>query len=276
MLKNHSSNFHQNSTVSGTMHNPTSSYQTIDSVQTGVKLGGEIPVMRAERKAAQKKAMTKPKAFKAPGQSARNNSLSPTVEEKSTPLSISNSTKLPARGRPKKHVPSSVPPSPQWNCPTCQRSMQEAQKQDHLMGKKHSARLKVTETSQHQALKSKTTPTTGPESVSKDSSAHNAANVSTSNPRENVKNESFKTKKYRSHGKEPAHKGSSEQQPAKAIKYRQRHGAGLPKPHLSGYGFMGFSRSQNISGYTFSEGGEYGLCDKDCGWCGHCMDGMML
>jgi hypothetical protein len=30
------------------------------------------------------------------------------------------------------------------------------------------------------------------------------------------------------------------------------------------------------TGYSYELGEDYGLCDKDCGWCGHCMDGVYV
>ncbi|KAK0663230.1 hypothetical protein DIS24_g1369 [Lasiodiplodia hormozganensis] len=52
-------------------------------------------------------------------------------------------------------------------------------------------------------------------------------------------------------------------------------GGGPGGSSSSGYGYTSGNFGYGYGyGYGFGDGYDWGLCDKDCGWCGHCMDGV--
>lgn len=52
-------------------------------------------------------------------------------------------------------------------------------------------------------------------------------------------------------------------------------GGGSGGSSSSGYGYASGNFGYDYGyGYGFGDGNDWGLCDKDCGWCGHCMDGV--
>ncbi|KAB2576701.1 hypothetical protein DBV05_g4761 [Lasiodiplodia theobromae] len=52
-------------------------------------------------------------------------------------------------------------------------------------------------------------------------------------------------------------------------------GGGSGGSSSSGYGYTSGNFGYGYGyGYGFGGGYDWGLCDKDCGWCGHCMDGV--
>ena len=71
------------------------------------------------------------------------------------------------------------------------------------------------------------------------------------------------------------------------LQHKETHTVGISRPSSSdqssedsilfrgkGIGYGNQGRTGIYYPGTFSDGGagDYGLCDKDCGWCGHCMD----
>lgn len=63
----------------------------------------------------------------------------------------------------------------------------------------------------------------------------------------------------------------------KKKKQRKRGTGNIPKVNRGSGGESGWKVNVN-TGYTMNmlEEQNWGLCDKDCGWCGHCMDGVMF
>ena len=153
---------------------------------------------------------------------------------------------------------------PSWTCTTCSRVMLKTQQQDHLAGKAHIARSKqVAITASNAPLQ----PT-----IAKEESLQ-AANITT-------------TRSQRAKAK-PATKsqqGNSRKVGCKTTKRTSGAATTFTHPQLStpfssDWGFVGFEQnwsaaSSAYNGYYSGGGDNYGLCDKDCGWCGHCMDGV--
>ena len=153
---------------------------------------------------------------------------------------------------------------PSWTCTTCSRVMLKTQQQDHLAGKAHIARSKqVPITASSAPLQ----PT-----IAKEESLQ-AANITT-------------TRSQRAKAK-PATK-SQQGNPRKVGCKTTKRTSGAATtfthpqqstPFSSDWGFVGFEQSWSAAssaynGYYSGGGDNYGLCDKDCGWCGHCMDGV--
>lgn len=151
-----------------------------------------------------------------------------------------------------------------WTCTTCDRVMQETQQQDHLAGKAHIARLKQVPSSaplQPTIAKGKSPP---------------AANITT------ARTQKAKTKPATKPSQVNSNKAGS------TSKKRRSGGATMStysQPFTpsssSDWGFVGFQQnwsttSSAYNGYYSDKGDDFGLCDKDCGWCGHCMDGVYI
>lgn len=158
--------------------------------------------------------------------------------------------------------------SAMWTCITCNRKMLESQKEAHLGGKAHIARVKQVPSA---ASNEFSLPSTGKIDVSQ------IAKTST-------------TKKGR--GKAKAKAGIASEQAKFGVtgsKGTQRRAKTAVTSTYSTYepcgnadwGFIGFNHGFSLSGseqndYHFGGGDDYGLCDKDCGWCGHCMDNVNI
>ena len=154
--------------------------------------------------------------------------------------------------------------SSKWTCPTCHLKMQESQGQDHLRGKNHAVRLKqvqnaMSESSPRASTSQQKSPRAGATTV-----------------------ESLRKARAKSKSKaQQNHPGNTKDKPMNSRKQAslgftlQQAGTVYP-PEWGFIGFDGSSSYQSIGyGGGSSLGAEnYGLCDKDCGWCGHCMDGV--
>ena len=151
--------------------------------------------------------------------------------------------------------PAAVPPN--WTCTTCSRQMQETQKSDHLAGKQHMARVK----------QAASAGTEAPPPPQPDKATHMypraGGSVVTKPQNADTKLRAKPLVFVPAQSNVPAHSLK-----AKGANRRKK----LPKESLpqrvrlscqSGWGFSGLGG-----------GDDYGLCDKDCGWCGHCMDGV--
>ena len=166
-----------------------------------------------------------------------------------------------------------------WKCTTCNRSMQKISQRDHLAGKAHMARLKqVPSTVAKTALQ----PTTAKDEPPK------AAAISTTGSQK-AKVKPVNKPKQGILGKKGPKSTKSRSGAASTFTYSRS-----VAPHSSGWGFVGFEQkgtvassvSSGSSGYDskgayhfqggdcFGGAGDYGACDKDCGWCGRCMDGI--
>lgn len=236
----------------------------------------ESPAKLVARQAAQKKAGKQPEARLAhPSSGGETHLQRPTEKADLEPVEETRdlskiSEHLPVwTGFSFTHQPVSAENartilSSNWTCPTCHLEMQESQEQDHLRGKKHVARLK-----QVQIAMSELSLRTG--TAQEESPQASATTV-----------ESFK--KARAKSKSKAQQDRPGKAKAKPANSRNQvplgfapQQAGIVYPPEWGFiGFGGSSRSQSswYGGGSFSEAGNYGLCDKDCGWCGRCMDGV--
>ena len=159
----------------------------------------------------------------------------------------------------------------EWTCIICNRKMLPSQQQDHLAGKAH--RLKCSK--QIYDAKAPSNPSLQP-ATAEDSPAV----VSTSTARtQKVKPKLAKPRTTK----------------AKNINTRDSKAVRISSPHLvepqlvetgayPDWGFIGFQQSartfaanfdaigHGYDQYPSEEGDNFALCDKDCGWCGHCMD----
>ena len=154
-----------------------------------------------------------------------------------------------------------------WTCTTCNREMLKTQQQDHLAGKAHIARLK----------RVSTTPSSAPLQPTRA--------IEESLPAAHITTPKSQKAKAKSATKPP--EGNPNKVGSKSTK--RRSGAAtmstypqLTTPSLSSdWGFIGFQQnwsaaSSAFDGYYSGGGDNHGLCDKDCGWCGHCMDGVYI
>ncbi|MCJ1472626.1 hypothetical protein MMC13_001275 [Lambiella insularis] len=138
-----------------------------------------------------------------------------------------------------------------WICSTCDRMMQALQKHDHLTGKPHIARLK-----QKQGVES-------------------SAPIHITTTKQNTPlGSTIPVTKSR---KPKAQRNIRPQQGGTGLAVLTPPQAG---PSYPNWGFTGFSGSSDFHRFCVDsdlydmEDLNYGLCDTDCGWCGHCMDGV--
>ena len=171
--------------------------------------------------------------------------------------------------------PATIPSK--WTCMTCGREMQADQKADHLAGKQHIARVKRT--------------VSQPPDVAGDRSG-------TATTKAGILGLTVQTGETGT-GPKPRH--SRPRKAKKAGTENRNRPAVVPRPQEIGlpyppdYLFLGFGGSvvprdfeyetafsfddeedfQHDTAFSFDDWDlNYGLCDKDCGWCGHCMDGV--
>lgn len=161
-----------------------------------------------------------------------------------------------------------------WTCTACSREMLESQKEAHLAGKAHVARVKQVPSAASNGL---SLPGTGEIDVSQ------TAKTSI-------------TKKRRGKAKVKAESLSEQAKfggtGSKGTQRRARAAVTTTYPTYEScgdadWGFIGFDQGFSLGGpeqddywlggpeqynYWLGGGDNYGLCDKDCGWCGHCMD----
>lgn len=160
------------------------------------------------------------------------------------------------------------PATPKWRCNTCGRKMQEAQKEDHLAGKQHIARTKRTTAPQPGPVKQMTLPpttitTTTPQTGRPSTKAK---------PRQTSRRKTAEARGTTSGGKRQA---------TAALYSPEQRGLPYPPDHLfvgfqgSGGGCWGGSSSSS-STVAYGDDVDYSICDKDCGWCGHCMDNVYV
>ena len=146
-----------------------------------------------------------------------------------------------------------------WTCVTCSREMQEDKRQEHLTGKKHIARAKRATIAAPGAARE--TGTTKEKTLE-------ATTAAPRNPKAKIQ----PTKPNKAEGKGTGTNGRKRQA---AVPKSQRSGLPYPPDHTI-LGIWGSVVPRNLEYETaFSlEDTDFGLCDKDCGWCGHCMDGV--
>ena len=151
-----------------------------------------------------------------------------------------------------------------WTCTTCNRTMLKTQQQVHLAGKAHIARLKQVP-----------------------STASNAPLQSTTAKEESLQAATITTTRSQKAKAKPATK-PQQGNPGKVGSKSKNRRSGVATistyplseaPYSSDWGFVGFEQNSSAAssvydGYYSGGGDNYGLCDKDCGWCGHCMGGV--
>lgn len=145
-----------------------------------------------------------------------------------------------------------------WTCVICSRKMQQDQKEDHIAGKQHIARVKQTPALQTSTPKGKPLkPMNG--SKKSPQSGFSAAKAAPQ-----------KKKRKNTQGPGITKDGQA------AVPQIERMGQPYPPDQLF-IGFQGGGAAPGNHQYETSwslDYGDYNACDKDCGWCGHCMDGL--
>ena len=158
--------------------------------------------------------------------------------------------------------PATIPSK--WTCVTCGREMQEDQKADHLAGKPHIARVKLTASESPDA-------------------AGDGNGMATATIKEKIPGLTVQMGKT-GMGPKPRHSRPRKAKEAStkssnrqaALPSPQEKGLPYPPDHLfSEFGGSVLGDCHYGTAFSFDDGDlNYGLCDKDCGWCGHCMDGV--
>lgn len=183
----------------------------------------------------------------------------------------------------------------EWTCTTCSRKMLQSQQQDHLAGKPHSNRLK--QISGAAARAPSNSSSLQPAATAEDPPA---AVVSTSVIARNSEGKG-KTKNSQ---RQPTHQSP---RTAEAKNKTNRNAtrdktigisfsSSIQPPPLEtdahpNWGYIGFQQSiltsyvvpqsydattaygyDDYYHYSGGKGDNFGACDKDCGWCGHCMN----
>jgi len=158
--------------------------------------------------------------------------------------------------------------STMWTCITCSREMLESQKNAHLAGKAHIARVKQVPSAASTGLSLPCTSEVDSSRAAKTSQA-NKGRAKSKAKAETASEQA----KFRSTGSKTGSKGA---QPRARAAVTSSY---PPYEHCGNadWGFVGFRHGWSLGGseqddYCLGGGDSYGLCDKDCGWCGHCMD----
>lgn len=151
----------------------------------------------------------------------------------------------------------------EWTCEICSRNMLETQQTDHLAGKPHLARLK-------QASSAASTTPLQPTST-KGNSIKKA-----------TKNTEIGQKAKVRPATNPQPSNSGKVAAASTKRKNKAPTVATSFPHFIARPFMDwdfidyeqteYANSSAYDGYYYGGDENYGLCDKDCGWCGHCMD----
>ena len=156
-----------------------------------------------------------------------------------------------------------------WTCVICSREMQQDQKENHIAGKQHIARVKQIPALQTSTPKGKPLQPTKGSKKSPQSGASAAKAVPRKTKREKTRDLGMNSKNRQA-----------------AVPQSQVIGQPYPTDHLI-LGFQGGAAPENHQYETLYDSYDvdyetlwpcddvdYNACDKDCGWCGHCMDGV--
>lgn len=158
--------------------------------------------------------------------------------------------------------PAAVPSK--WTCITCDREMQEGQKEDHLAGKQHIARMKRTAAAAVQVVRQ---PGTAREKTPQTT----AVTIRSPQTEQNVK----KPKPRHTNAGRTKDRGTNRRESQAAGPGSQQRGLPYPPDYIfSGFGGSFVPRNLQYETAFSLNDMNYGLCDKDCGWCGHCMNGV--
>ncbi|KAL9037571.1 MAG: hypothetical protein Q9214_005643 [Letrouitia sp. 1 TL-2023] len=191
-----------------------------------------------------------------------------TLDSRFTRQDLPTRTKGASRGNTATNANTERPSSKKslmWICAMCSREMLKSQQQDHLGGQDHKRLAKLQRTASEASC----------------STVTNIRKPFKETPTAAIKGQKAKEK--------PAPK-TRQENPGKSgpKKARRRNGIATPSTYFyaeahpySDYGVFSFGQGQYTAssasnGFSSGEGDGYnwGLCDKDCGWCGHCMDGV--
>lgn len=158
----------------------------------------------------------------------------------------------------------STMPDNKWTCSTCNREMLKSQQRDHRAGKAHINRLKRIPNAGGASA-----PPVQATTAKKDSpQAVTSFTARTQNPKP-------KPRKATQQG-DPRSAGSTNRKlrgrPAATNSSQPLGPSAHPNWGFIGFGQSGFAESYDKHEYHSGKGCDFGLCDKDCGWCGHCMD----
>lgn len=153
---------------------------------------------------------------------------------------------------------------PKWTCTICGREMQGDQQEEHLAGKPHIARMKRSAAAAVDPVRE-----TG---TAKEKTLGTTNATATKPPKGKALDEAKPRQPNPGQAKGTGTKGRKRQAAAPTP---QRTGLPYPPDHL--FSGLGASIRPEYLHYdtAFSRANEnYALCDKDCGWCGRCMDGV--
>ena len=181
-------------------------------------------------------------------------------------IPIRSKTKL--GGKSHKNTDSHLHPATipsKWTCMTCGREMQEHQKADHLAGKQHIARVKRTASE--------------PPDATRDGSETATTKAGILGLTSQMGETGTGPKTRHSRPKKAQGAATKNRNGQAAVPTSQERGLPYPPDYL----FTGFGGSVVPRYYQYETAScvdddygnlDYGLCDKDCGWCGHCMNGV--
>ncbi len=180
-------------------------------------------------------------------------------------------------------------PDNEWTCTTCSRKMLKSQQQDHRAGKAHISRLKQISSAgaasgpPHQATTAKKDPpqtattitarTQNSKPTPRKATVEIRLQKSVKVSRHFGRTVRFSTATQQGH---PGRAGSKNRKLRRGPAIASSSQSPEPPAHPS-WGFTGFGQSGSAASYEYNEyhsgkGDSFGLCDKDCGCCGHCMD----
>lgn len=155
-------------------------------------------------------------------------------------------------------------PGNQWTCTTCNRTMLGSQQQDHQAGKAHVSRLKELSSAgaaSRPPLQATTAKKHKPQTAT-------TTTADTQKPKPEPRKTAQQGQpggagiKNRRRKHRPA--GASSSQPPNAHTYLSLR--------VIGYRHSDFAETYEYNEPYSGKGSNFGVCDKDCGWCGHCMD----
>ncbi len=219
---------------------------------------------------------------------------------------------IPVRYRPASHQKilttlKSLPHPPKtplkWTCTVCSRVMHASSRQEHLGGKPHIARLKQAQDTISEAPVQTATTEKSSQTAAITATSSQKARTELKAKRRPAKSQPAQRQPAKS---QPARPRLAKPQPAKLqpansgkakgilVSSRSRVPTATPFQQVRALGspdcgFVGFdqgSASQSFPrgrrssekdehyGIDIYECEDYAICDKDCGWCGHCMDGV--
>ncbi|KAL8734137.1 MAG: hypothetical protein Q9166_001622 [cf. Caloplaca sp. 2 TL-2023] len=186
---------------------------------------------------------------------------------------------------PSVSAPESGLDSTKWTCITCSRTMEKSQKQVHLGGKPHLNREKQISTKDSTDVLRECDTSILPSRAG--ISTLEGTRIPNNTEREiaskvlgtkNVRKRT-KTKKDKAGNNNMQNSMTRKNDKVESFKSATNRGKTLGLPYPSDTLFVGFSSraissSNNANITAYDHDMDYGLCDKDCGWCGRCMDGV--